>query len=174
MARISQAAVVGIFVAVLGAGGVWFVQKYFGIEEHALAMRLWPQSTADRAAKRELHRVAGWFSLDCGHVRHHEDAGRAIACAQNAIRTGQRFYVAFDWIGMDSKGTTGLAANSKGLYEVDTEGFRYGGSIAPTEEVMVGVTRCEKSPIETTSNRGDRVLTCLLEPSDEEGPGPIW
>jgi len=69
----------------------WFINRYFGIEAHALAVRLWPPLTAVQVEVKELKKIAGWFSLDCGHVRHHEDADRAITCAQRALRRGSDF-----------------------------------------------------------------------------------
>ena len=169
VAKVQQVAIVGVVLAALSFCGVWFVQKYFGIEAHGLAMRLWPPATADQVAQRQLHSAASWFSLDCGHVRHGENSTDAIACTQDALRTGRRFYVAFDWVENDSKGTTGLVANSKGLYEVDTLEFRYESIGGPTVDVSGNIADCQKFPIHTISHRGDRVLTCLL--TDEEGPG---
>ena len=143
----------------------WFINRYFGIEVHALAVRLWPPLTAVQVEVKELKKIAGWFSLDCGHVRHHEDADRAITCAQRALRTGQRFYLAFDYVGLDSHGTTGLAASAEGrVYEVDTEELGR-GTFEPvatsSSRTKVTVTRCERIPIEQVSFRNDRFLTCL-------------
>jgi hypothetical protein len=79
----------------LGGASVWFTNKYFGIEAQALVARLWPPSTANQVEARQLHAIAGWFSIDCGHARHREDADHAIACAQDALKSRRRFYVAF-------------------------------------------------------------------------------
>jgi hypothetical protein len=148
----------------------WFVNTYFGIEVRALAMRLWPPPTAEQVENQHLRKIAGWFSLDCGHVRHHEDADRAIACAQRALRTGQRFYVAFDFVGLDSHGTTGVAVNAEGrVYEVNTDQLAGRASEpVPTTNprIDVTVTRCEHTPIEQTSFRSNRYLTCL-DPSKD-------
>jgi hypothetical protein len=158
------------FVAV-GGCSAWFINKYFGIEARALAMRLWPPPTADQVEVRQLRKVAGWFSLDCGHVRHREDADRAVACAQGALRTRRRFYVAFDYVGLDSHGTTGLAANSEGaVYEVSTGELGHGvfGYVGTTGIVRtVTVTRCEKTPIEQISYPANRYLTCLASLTTE-------
>ena len=109
-------------LAVVGGGSSWFIDKYFGIEAQGFAARLWPAPTAQQVEVRQLRKIAGWFSLDCGHVRYRENADRAISCAQNAIRARHHFYVAFDWRGIDSHGTMGLAANSEGaVYEVTTD-----------------------------------------------------
>jgi hypothetical protein len=144
---------------------VWFVNKYFGIEARALPVRLWPPPTVDQDELRQLRKIAGWFSLDCGHVRRREDADRAIACVQGALRTGQQFYVAFDYVGLDSHGATGLASNPRtGVYEVDTDelGRGWGGYVATTGIVRtVTVTHCETAPIEQTSYPANRYLTCL-------------
>jgi hypothetical protein len=74
-------------LAVIAGFSTWFVNKYFGIEARALAARIWRSPTADQVENKELRKIAGWFSLDCGHVRHREDADRAIACARDAFKT---------------------------------------------------------------------------------------
>jgi len=128
-------------------------------------MRLWPTPTADQVEIQQLQKIAGWFSLYCDHIRHHEDADRAINCAQGALRTGQRFYLAFDYVGLDSHGTTGLAANAEGrVYEVDTDELGRGifELVATTSpRTKVTVTHCEQPPIEQVSFSNDRFLTCL-------------
>jgi len=162
-------------IAVLGflalGGSAWFINKYFAIEAEALAERLWPRPTAQQVEVRQLRKIAGWFSLDCGHVSHREDADPAIACAQGALRTRQPFHVAFDYVGLDSHGTTGLAANSKGtLYEVQTDelGHGWAGVVRNTGLVRsVTVTRCEKAPVEQTSYPANRDLTCLADSNTE-------
>jgi|SRR5271165_649529 len=144
---------------------IWFIEKYFGIEAHAVAARLWPPATADQIEERQLHSIAGWFSADCGHVQHREDADRAIACAQGALKSGQRFYVAFDYVGLDSHGITGLARNSEGkVYEVVTDDLGRGAFGAVNRHVRnVTVTRCEVAPTERTSYPANRYLTCFPE-----------
>ena len=173
--RSTSAKVRHLAIAVLGfvalGGSAWFINKYFGIEAEALAERLWPPPTAQQVEVRQLRKLAGWCSLDCGHVRHLEDADRAIACAQGALRTRQPFYVAFDFVGFDSHGTTGLAANSKGaVYEVQTDeiGHGWGGAMRTTGLVRsVTVTRCEKAPVEQTSYPANRDLTCVADSNTE-------
>jgi hypothetical protein len=152
------------FVA-LGGGSVWFINKYFGIEAGALVARLWPPSTAYQVEVRQLHTIAGWFSIDCGHVRHREDADHAIACAQGALKSGQRFFVAFDYVGVDSHGVTGLARNSEGeVYEVSTDDLGRGifGTVSRHARTVT-VTRCEVAPTERTSYPANRYLTCFPE-----------
>jgi hypothetical protein len=167
-ANVRRAAIATLVIVAFGSCSAWFVNKYFGIEEHALLIRLWPPPTASQVARIQLQKLAGWYSLDCGHVRHRQNADSVIDCAQNALKTGRRFYVAFDWVGLDSHGTTGLAANSKGLYEVDTDEVRWGGLIASTLHVAMTITPCEIAPTETILYPANRVLTCLPEPSDEQ------
>ena len=167
--HLAAIAVLG-FVA-LGGGSAWFINKYFGIEAEALAGRLWPPPTAQQVEVRQLRKIAGWFSLDCGHVRHREDADPAIACAQGALRTRRPFRVAFDYVGVDSHGVTGLAANSKGtVYEVQTDelGHGWGGAVRTTGRVRsVTVTRCQEAPIEHTSWLANRDLTCHADSNTE-------
>lgn len=155
----------------LGGGSAWFINKYFGIEAQVLAARLWQPPTAQQIEARQLHEIAGWISLDCGRVRYREDADRAISCAQGALRTRRPFYVAFDYVGLDSHGTSGLAANSKGdLYEVRTDelGRGWGGYVATTGVVRtVTVMRCQKAPIEQTSYPANRNLTCRTNSNAE-------
>jgi hypothetical protein len=143
---------------------IWFVNKYFWLEAHSVIVRWWPTPTAEQVETKHLRRIAGWFSLDCGHVRHHENADRAISCADDALRRGRPFYVSFDYIGIDSHGTTGLAADSKHeLYEVVTDELGRGslGHVATTGTVRTtNVSRCEKSPVEETSLPANRYLTC--------------
>jgi hypothetical protein len=149
----------------------WFINKYFGIEAQALVAQLWPPPTAQQVEVHQLRKIAGWFSLDCGHVRHREDADHAIACAQGALKSGRQFYVTFDYVGFDSHGASGLAANSKGdVYEVDTDemGGGWGGYVATTGIARtVTVMRCQKAPIEQTSHPANRNLTCLANSNAE-------
>jgi hypothetical protein len=149
----------------------WFIHRYFGIEAHALVVRLWPPPTPDQIEVKQVRKIAGWFSLDCGHVRHREDADYAITCAQNALKTGRRFYVAFDYVGLDSHGTSGLASDAEGrLFEVNTDELGRGifGRIATAgPAIKVTVTRCQQPPIELTSFPSNRHLTCLYPLKNE-------
>jgi hypothetical protein len=133
---------------------IWFLNKYFGLEAHSLIARLWPPPTAEQIEKKQLHRIAGWFSLDCGHVgRRRENADRAIACAHKVLKAGRRFYVSFDYVGWDSHGTTGLAEDSKHeVYEVATDelgGGSLGWELNPQEPkhrriLSSSRTRCQQ------------------------------
>jgi hypothetical protein len=158
------------FVA-LGGGSAWFIHKYFGIEAQGLAARLWPTTTAQQVEVRQLRKIAGWFSLDCGHVRYRENADRAIACAEDALRARRRFYIAFDSRGFDSHGTTGLAANSEGaVYEVVTGQLTgvWGGYVRNDGRVhKPTIVLCQKAPFEQTSYPANRFLSCLAESSPE-------
>jgi hypothetical protein len=155
------------FLAVVAGFSTWFVNKYFGIEAQAVASRIWPLPTADQVEKKELRKIAGWFSLDCGHVRYREDADRAIACAQGALKARRRFYVAFDYRGLDSHGTTGIAANSDGaVYEVVTDQLSGGwaGYVYNNRRVSAPtVIPCKKAPVGRASYPANRYLTCLPE-----------
>jgi hypothetical protein len=144
----------------------WFTNKYFGIEAHALVMRLWPPPTRAQIERRNLRKIAGWFSLDCGHVPHRGEADRAIVCAQGALKTGRPFYVSFDIIGLDSQATLGLAANSKGqVYFVSTNdlGRGFGGYLGPGGPWRdVDITRCAEGTVDEVSvPPANRYLRCL-------------
>lgn len=151
-------------VAFLIGFSIWFVNKYFWLEAHWVIVQLWPPPTAEQVETKQLRRIAGWFSLDCGHVSHYENADRAIACADDALRTGRRFYVSSDYIGIDSHGATGLAATSKHeVYEVETDELGRGtlGYVATWGTVRTtNVSRCERPPVEETSFPANRYLTC--------------
>ncbi len=151
------------FAIVIGFS-TWFVNKYFWLEAHSLTERFWPPLTAEQVEHKQLRRIAGWFSLDCGHVRHRENADRAIACADEALKTGRRFYVSFDYVGIDSHGATGLAANSKHeVYEAVTDELGRGslGYVGTAGTVRTtNVNRCENPPVEQTSPPVNRYLTC--------------
>jgi hypothetical protein len=142
----------------------WFINKYFRIEADSLIARLWPTPTVEQIERKQLRRIAGWFSLDCGHVRHREDADPAITCALRALKSGQRFYVAFDYVGLDSHGTTGLALNAENvLYQVDTDqmGGGWGAVVCCTRRVTdAAVYRCERPPTEQISFPANRSLSC--------------
>jgi hypothetical protein len=170
-AKVRRLAIAVFGLVALGGGSAWFINKYFGIEAQVLAARLWPPPTAQQVEVHQLRKIAGWFSLDCGHVRHREDADRAISCAKSALRTRRPFYVAFDYVGFDSHGTSGLAANSKGdVYEVHTDemGRGWGGYVATTGTARtVTVMPCQKAPIEETSHPANRNLTCLANSNAE-------
>ena len=159
------------FLAAVAGFSTWFVNKYFGIEAQALAGRIWPLPTADQVEQKELLKIAGWFSLDCGHVRHREDADRAIACARDALKAGRCFYVAFDYRGLDSHGTTGIAANSDGaIYEVVTDQLSGGwaGYVFNDRRVSAPtVISCKKAPVERASYPANRYPTCLPESRSE-------
>ena len=156
------------FVALAG-GSAWFINKYFGIEAEALATRVWPSPTTQQVEVCQLPKIAGWLSLDCGHVRHGEDADPAIACAQGALKSGRRFYVAFEYVGVDSHGVTGLARNSEGeVYEVSTDELGRGAFGAVSRHARtVTVTRCEVAPTERTSYPANRYLTCFPQAPDD-------
>jgi hypothetical protein len=142
----------------------WFIERYFVIEAHVIAVLLWPPATAWQRESRELRKVAGWFSIDCGHVKHREDADTAIACANQAIQSRHPFYVAFDWVGIDARGTLGIAGNSGGvLYEVDCEEFGRGwaGAVGPGTHIEpLRVTRCQEQPTVRMSYPANRYLSC--------------
>lgn len=90
---------------------------------------------------------------------------------KDAVRARRRFYVAFDFKGLDSHGTTGLAANSKGaVYEVVTEQLTggWGGYVSNDGRVHTPtVLLCKNAPIEQTTYRANRYLTCPAESSSE-------
>ena len=155
----------------LGISSVWFINKYFGVEAQSLTAWLWPAPTVREVEARQLRKIAGWFSLDCGRVGYRQDADFAIACAKDALRTRRRFYVAFDDRGFDSHGTTGLAANSDGaVYEVDTEQLTdgWGGHVRNDGRVRKPIiTLCQKAPFESISFPANRFLSCLTEPTPE-------
>lgn len=173
--RRTLAAALLSFAIVIGFS-IWFVNKYFWFEAHSLIARFWPLPTAEQVEQKQLRRIAGWFSLDCGHVRHREHADRAIACADEALKTGRRFYVSFDYVGIDSHGATGLAANWKHeVYEAVTDELGRGSlgyvgttgrfhcsafQLLPCTVRTTNVSRCENPPVEQTSPPANRYLTC--------------
>jgi len=143
---------------------MWFVNKYFGIEAHAIRMWLWPPPTIEQVEARKLRSLAGWFSLNCGHVRRHEKADAAISCATLALSARKGFYVSFDYVGVDSTGVIGLAGNRSGtVFQVEANQLGRGelAMIATSGPVRtVTVIRCEKSPAEETSFPSNRYLSC--------------
>jgi hypothetical protein len=158
-ALLSSAIVIGF--------STWFINKYFWIEAHSLMVRLWPPPTAEQVEQKQLRWIAGWFSLDCGHVRHRGDADPTISCALQALKSERRFYVAFDYVGLDSHGTTGLALNAQGvLYQVDTDqmGGGWGGVVCCSQRISdPKVYRCKKPPTEQISFRANRSLSCISD-----------
>lgn len=161
--RRTLAAALLSFAIVIGFS-IWFVNKYFWLEAHSLIARFWPPPTAEQVEQKQLRRIAGWFSLNCGHVRHRENADRAIACVDEALKTGRRFYVSFDYVGIDSHGATGLAANSKHeVYEAVTDDLGRGslGYVGTAVTIRTtNVSRCENPPVEQTLPPANRYLTC--------------
>lgn len=156
--------IAGLCLVVLGCS-VWFVNKYFGIEARSLLARLWPPPTLEQLETRKLRKVAGWFSLNCGHVHRHENADGAISCATSALRTGKPFYVSFDYVGIDSIGATGVAANSTGaVYEVTTDELGRGtfGYVKTSSTVRtVSVIPCQRPPADQTFYPSNRILSCV-------------
>ena len=163
--KAQRIAIASLLVVVCRVCSAWFIHKYFWLEACNLAVRLWPPPTAAQIEQRHLLKIAGWFSLDCGHVRYRENADAAIACAQGALKSGRRFYVSFDGIGLDSHFAIGLAANSeRAVYEVDTDEMP--GVVGYADNVGIGrtvtVTRCAAGTIADVSNyRANRYLNCL-------------
>jgi len=170
MRRVRGALTAVVLFSVLIGFSVWFVNKYFWLEAHALVVRLWPPPTVQQIEQRRLHRIAGWFSLDCGHVHHREDADAATTCALQALKSRQRFYVAFDYVGLDSHGTTGLALDARGaLCQVDTDqmGGGFGGYVCCSQRISEPqVYRCKQPPTEKTSYIANRYLSCISESQD--------
>jgi hypothetical protein len=163
------AAVLLSFAIVIGFS-VWFVEKYFWIEAHSVIVRFWPPPTVERVEHKKLRQIAGWLSLDCGHVRHREDADPAISCALDALKSGRRFYVAFDVVGLDSHGTTGLALSAEGvLYQVDTDQMSGGwaGYVCCSRRISdPQVYRCKKPPTEEISYPANRSLSCIPDETE--------
>jgi len=161
--RASAAALLSALVVI--GFSVWFINKYFWIEAHSVTVRLWPPLTVEQLERKQLRRIAGWFSLDCGHVRHREDADAAISCALQAFKSRERFYVAFDYVGLDSHGTTGLALDAQGvLYQVETDqmGGGFGGYICCGQRATEPrVYRCNQRPTERVSIPANRDLSCI-------------
>ena len=160
------AAIVLICAAVV-AGSALFIHKYFALEYDAAVSSLWPPPTTRQIETRRLRKIAGWFSRDCGHVSYRGDADAAIACASEALKSGQRFYVSFDYIGVDSHGTSGLALDSqRKVYEVVTDELGGGavGMVGTSGRVLnVSVVACEAAPVERSFYPANRFLTCHPE-----------
>jgi hypothetical protein len=156
---------IGVSFLIALSGSVWFTSKYFALEANAVTNvvigKLWPRPTTQQVEIRKLRQLSGWFSRNCGHVRRHTDADAAIACALSSLKAGQRFYVSFDYVRIDSHGTIGLAADSnRTVYEVTTDDGRYEDKGELRNGVNVSVIRCETPPIELTSDPRNRYLTC--------------
>lgn len=149
------------------AGSAWFIHKYFALEVNAVVVRIWPPPTPQQVEARRLRKIAGWFSRDCGHVAHRRDADAAIACATDALKSGRRFYVSFDYVGVDSHGTTGLALDSqRKVYEVVTDELGSGafGGVGTSGRILsVNVIACDTTPVERSSYPANRFLTCHPE-----------
>ena len=156
-----------LFSAIVIGFSIWFVEKYFWIEAHSVLVRLWPPPTVEEIEQKQLRRIAGWLSVDCGHVRHRQDAGPAISCALQAVKSKRRFYVAFDYVGLDSHGATGLALDAQGtLYQVDTDqmGGGFGGYVCCSQRVSEPrIHRCKNLPTEEISYPANRSLSCLSD-----------
>lgn len=150
---------------------IWFIEKYFWLDAQSLIVRLWPPPTTGQVEHKQLRQIAGWLSLDCGHVRYREDADGAITCARDALRARRPFYVAFDVRGIDSHGTTGLAANSEGtVYQVETDQLTGGwaGYVPNSGQVRTPtVIRCTKAPGEVTVLPANRFLSCVADSTPE-------
>ena len=149
---------------------VWFVDKYFWTEAHSVIGRIWPPPTVQQVEHKKLRQIAGWFAVDCGNVRHRGDAGPPISCALKALRSGQRFYVAFDYVGLDSHGTTGLALDAEGvLYQVYTNqmGGGWAGYVCCGQHVSEPqIYRCKKPPTEEISYPANRSLSCISDETE--------
>ena len=171
MRRVRGALAAALLSVVIVIGfSLWFVNKYFWIEAHSLMVRLWSPPTVEQVEQKRLRRIAGWFSLDCGHVRHRGDADPAISCALQAFKSRQPFYVAFDYVGFDSHGTTGLALDAQGvLYQVETDqmGRGFGGYVCCGQRIgEPRVYRCKQAPTERVSIPANRDLSCISDSAE--------
>ena len=153
-----------VSVLVLIGSATWFVHKYFAVEAETLAKQVWPDPSAEQVEIRKLRGIAGWFSIDCGHVLHRQDADAAISCATKALRTREPFYVSFDYIGTDSTGVIGLAGDrSSRVFKVTTDELGRGafGMISTSGPNRTVTFRlCDKGPVEETSYPANRYLSC--------------
>jgi hypothetical protein len=171
MRRVRGALLAALLSAVIVIGfSLWFINKYFWIETHSAMVRLWPPSTVEQIEHKKLRRIAGWFSVDCGHVQHRGVADAAISCALQALKSKRRFYVAFDYVGLDSHGTTGLALDAQGvLYQVDTDemGGGWAGYVCCSRRISdPQVYRCKEPPAEKISIPANRYLSCISDPEE--------
>jgi hypothetical protein len=171
MGRMRRKWIAGLLSSAIVIGlAVWFVEKYFWIEAHSVMARLWPPPTVEQVEHKKLRQIAGWFSVDCGHVRHREDADPAISCALEALKSGRRFYVAFDYVGLDSHGTTGLALNGVGvLYQVVTDQISgdWAGYVCCSQRMSEPqINRCQKPPTDEVSYPANRSLSCIPDEAE--------
>lgn len=100
-------------IAAIGCS-IWLIEKYFGIEAHAVAERLWPPSTADQIEARRLHNIAGKNATDCGHVGLHQSPTAPGDCALAAWKANRPFFISYDVQGIDSKLLYGLTSSGGG------------------------------------------------------------
>lgn len=154
---------IGALCALAIIAAWWFVNKYFAVEVQALMSRVFPPPSVRQLESKQLRRTAGWFSRDCGVVKLHDDPTVAMSCANEAMREHCSFRIAFEWVGVDSHGMTGLAGTSSGdIYEITTDDISAGsGTFNVRPGRVVTVQKCERSPVETTvGHRANRVLSC--------------
>ncbi len=87
------------------------------------------------------------------------------------MKARKPFYVSFDFIGIDSTGSVGLAANRDGdLFEVTTDQLGRGafGAVANGGTVQnVTVTSCGTAPTYHVSYGGTHYLSCVPQPGNE-------
>lgn len=163
-AKAHPAVIALMAVGVVLVCSAWFINKYTCFRAETIKERLWPTPTAEQVAVQKLHSIAGWFSLDCGHVRSPNpvEVDRAIACAQKALGAKRRFYITFDFVGMDSHGATGLAAGWRGIvYEVTTDQLDADIYGVPKADV----NPCEAAPVEKITGI-NRYLMCWTAEDD--------
>ena len=141
-----------------------FVNNYFALEVQAMMSRLFSPPTVRKIESKQLRRTAGWLSRDCGVVNLHDDPTLAISCAKDAMREHRSFRVAFEWVGIDSRGMIGLARTSSGdIYEITTDEMSAGGGVfnEPPSRVVTA-QKCGVPPSEVAFGLwGTRVLSCL-------------
>jgi hypothetical protein len=159
-----RAITIGTICAVTLSVTFWFLTKYFAVEVQSMKSRLLPPPTTEQFESQHLRRTAGWFSRDCGVVKLHDDPSKAMLCASSAMRERHSFRVAFEWVGVDSHGLTGLAGTSSGdIYEITTDEMSAGGGIANAPPVrVVTVSKCGQPAREIAFGpRGYPVMSCL-------------
>ena len=91
-----------VFAATLFAGWWYYGSLTLKLPHLRYQLKSWAIARFGDQLDRQARSLAGWRSLNCGHVGLRGNANPAIDCALSAYRQGRPFRVRFDLQGLTS------------------------------------------------------------------------
>ena len=104
----------GVLTLTLFAGWWYYGALVLQIPHLRYQLTRWEMEHFGDRLDREARWLAGWRSVDCGHIRLRSDANPAIDCALYAFREHRPFRVRFDLQGINSSPSQGVVFTPAG------------------------------------------------------------